>query len=170
MTYVRPTRKWESNVVASEVEVPTFQLVDKIGTKSQRQFLCFGGPVIRWYWLWCWSTKPEAGNSRWRPLNSKLPVTENICLTVEIVLPSCLRTEICVFPVWRPPSRNNLFDFSVQYSYDCHWIAGYQKHRLEFRWCMSPWSGDDYYWSLEAAILGIPLPVRLSFIPTRLIV
>ena len=31
----------ESNMVASEVEVPTFQLADKIGTKSQRQFLCF---------------------------------------------------------------------------------------------------------------------------------
>ena len=29
-------------MVASEAEVPTFQLVDKIGTKSQRHFLCFG--------------------------------------------------------------------------------------------------------------------------------
>ena len=29
-------------MVASEVEVPTFQLEDRIGTKSQRQFICFG--------------------------------------------------------------------------------------------------------------------------------
>ena len=67
-----------------------------------------------------------------------LPVraaTEHICLTVEIVLPSCLRTEICVFPVWRPQVHLGITcsDFSVQHSYDCHWIAGYQKHRLEFR-------------------------------------
>ena len=88
MTYDRLGSE-KSNRVASEVEVSTFQLVDKIETKSQRQFPFFDGPVILLYWLWCWSTKPEAENSRWRPLNSKyiLPVTENICLTVEIVLP-----------------------------------------------------------------------------------
>ena len=41
MTYDQPGSE-KSNM---EVEVTTFQLVDKIGTKSQRQFLCFGAQL-----------------------------------------------------------------------------------------------------------------------------
>ena len=41
MTYDQ-TGSEKSNMVAFEEEVTTFQVVDKIGTKSQRQFLCFG--------------------------------------------------------------------------------------------------------------------------------
>ena len=41
MTYDQPGSE-KSNMVAFEEEVTTFQLVDMIGTKSQRQFICFG--------------------------------------------------------------------------------------------------------------------------------
>ena len=35
-------------MVASEVEVPTIQLVDKIGTKFQRLYQCFRGRTIQY--------------------------------------------------------------------------------------------------------------------------
>ena len=100
-------------MVASEVEVPTFQLC-----RQDRNEIATAIPMF-----WVVQLSDGIGYDADRPslkleiqdggllTPNILPATENICLTVEIVLPSYLRTEICVFPVWRPPSWNNWFQF-----------------------------------------------------------
>jgi len=38
----------KSNMVAFKLEVPTSKLVDKIGTKFQRYYICFRGTATKW--------------------------------------------------------------------------------------------------------------------------
>ena len=47
MKDVRQTESGKSNMAAFKVEVPSSQLVDKIGTESQRLNLCLRGPATK---------------------------------------------------------------------------------------------------------------------------
>ena len=53
-----------------------YQLVDKIGTKSEQLHECFRGPAIQWDWLWCWSIKPieRSGSGKSKMAASKLKI------------------------------------------------------------------------------------------------
>ena len=49
----------KSNVAASKLEVPIYQLVDKIGTVSQRLYQCLRNPAIQWEWLFNDADRPN---------------------------------------------------------------------------------------------------------------
>jgi len=59
----------KSNMAAFKPDVPISKLVDKMGTKVQRQCICFRGPATQWDYQKYFTTKPEVRNLIWRHSN-----------------------------------------------------------------------------------------------------
>ena len=58
-------------MAAAKTEVLVSQLADHLGTRFQRQNLCFRGPPIQWDVVQCRATTPEVGIPTWRPPKRK---------------------------------------------------------------------------------------------------
>jgi hypothetical protein len=59
----------KSNMAAAKPEVLISKLTDQLGTRFQRQNLCFRGFTLQWYVSQCHNSTPEVGNPIWRPPN-----------------------------------------------------------------------------------------------------
>jgi len=42
------TKSWKSNITSFNLEVPIYQLLDKMRTEIQRAFVCFRDPAVQW--------------------------------------------------------------------------------------------------------------------------